>query len=242
MSAMAREAAGLSSLPSILRWLGAALFVLAVPSFLIATNVLQLTSDLGFYERGFAKYDVSRTTGLDAPQLRRVAQAFIAYFDGRDDALELTVEIGGARRPLFNQRELDHMRDVEHIMALVGRLQIAAGVAIAATVALGLAPGRTAFLSTLGKLALAGGGLTLGLLVLLGGLSLVDFSSAFLQFHLIMFDNDLWILDPRRDYLVMLFPQGFWFDATIRIAAVTAIEAAAIAAVGLGLLRWRARA
>jgi integral membrane protein (TIGR01906 family) len=241
VSAAAREAAGPSSVPSILRWLGAALFVLAVPVFLIATNVLQLTSDVGFYERGFARYGVSRTTGLDAGQLRQVAEAFIAYFDGQDDALELTVEIGGARRPLFNQRELDHMRDVQQIITLVGRLQVLAGVSIVAIVALGFAVERAAFSSTLGKLCLAGGGLTLGLLVLLGGLSLVDFSSAFVQFHLLMFDNDLWILDPRRDYLIMLFPQGFWFDATMRIATFTAIEAAAIGAAGLCLVLRRAR-
>ena len=40
----------------------------------------------------------------------------------------------------------------------------------------------------------------------------------FRYFHLISFTNDLWILDPRRDYLIMMFPQGFFFDSTMFIA------------------------
>jgi uncharacterized membrane protein len=40
--------------------------------------------------------------------------------------------------------------------------------------------------------------------------------------------NDLWQLDPRRDYLVIIFPQGFWFDATMRVVASTVSGAVAL--------------
>ena len=45
--------------------------------------------------------------------------------------------------------------------------------------------------------------------------SLFNFDRLFLQFHLLSFSNDLWLLDPSRDYLIMLFPQGFWYDMAI---------------------------
>jgi integral membrane protein (TIGR01906 family) len=66
----------------------------------------------------------------------------------------------------------------------------------------------------------------------------VDFGDAFVQFHLVAFSNDLWILDPTRDHLLMLFPEGFWFDATMRIAGLTALEAAALAVLGAAVMRW----
>ncbi len=42
-----------------------------------------------------------------------------------------------------------------------------------------------------------------------------------MQFHLLSFTNDLWQLDPRRDYLIMMYPQGFFRDATIAIGGLT---------------------
>jgi uncharacterized membrane protein len=39
------------------------------------------------------------------------------------------------------------------------------------------------------------------------------------------FSNDLWLLDPSKDYLIMMFPQGFFFDAAVFIIATIIIEA-----------------
>ena len=69
-----------------------------------------------------------------------------------------------------------------------------------------------------------GGKLTLALTLLVGVLSLVGFERLFLYFHLFSFSNDLWFLDPTRDYLLMMFPEAFFFDATIYIAIATVIE------------------
>jgi integral membrane protein (TIGR01906 family) len=217
------------------------LFACAVPLFLIATNVLQVASDLSFYERAFARYGVDLATGLTPPQLRAVALAFQDFFAGDRDALELQLEIRGIQRPLFNSRELAHMDDVFDLMQGVKATQAASGLTLVVVSALGFALQRRRFLGTFGRLCLLGGRLTVALLVGVAGLALVDFGDAFVQFHLIAFSNDLWILDPTRDYLLMLFPEGFWFDATIRIASFTALEAAALAALGVFLIRWALR-
>ena len=52
---------------------------------------------------------------------------------------------------------------------------------------------------------------------LLGVVLATDFSNAFVTFHHIFFDNDLWILDPRVDMLVNIVPEGFFFDTAARI-------------------------
>ena len=234
--------AGPASPPSVARAVAGALFVVAVPVFLITTNVLQVTNDLAFYERGFARYGVAAQTGLSPAQLHNIGQAFIDYFKGAPDALDIQVEIGGSRRALFNQRELAHMEDVRELMSLVRRLQVLAGAILVAIPLLGFTRAASSYTRSFGALCLAGAALTLGILLLLGGLSLLDFGELFLQFHLLSFSNDLWMLDPSRDYLIMLFPEGFWFDAVMRIAQTTALEALAFAGVGLVLRRWGARA
>jgi integral membrane protein (TIGR01906 family) len=80
-----------------------------------------------------------------------------------------------------------------------------------------------------------GGGITLGLFAGFGVLSMLDFDNLFLEFHLLSFDNNLWILDPTKDNLLMMFPQGFWYDSAIRLALVTGAQASGALIVG-GLL------
>ena len=77
----------------------------------------------------------------------------------------------------------------------------------------------------LAQLAGWGGAVTLALVVVVGLAALVGFDRLFLAFHLISFTNDLWILDPRRDVLLMMFPQGFFFEATMWIVGSTVVEA-----------------
>ena len=66
--------------------------------------------------------------------------------------------------------------------------------------------------------------------------TLLDFSSLFLQFHLISFTNELWILDPARDYLIRLFPHGFWFDAALFCVLVSMAGAVISGGVGVWYL------
>ena len=44
------------------------------------------------------------------------------------------------------------------------------------------------------------------------------------------------MLDPSSDYLIMLFPQGFWFDAAVFIALTAALLALLTGGAGAWLL------
>ena len=86
-----------------------------------------------------------------------------------------------------------------------------------------------------------GGAATLGLVVVVGLASLVGFDRLFLAFHLVSFSNDLWQLDPARDNLIAMYPEGFFFDATMLIALSTIVEALLLSVVPLYFLWWRPR-
>ena len=89
------------------------------------------------------------------------------------------------------------------------------------------------------RLSAWGGGLTVGLLVLFGLVASVGFDALFLLFHRVSFANDFWQLDPRTDYLVLLFPQGFWFDATMWVALRALAGGLILAVAGSSYLFWR---
>jgi integral membrane protein (TIGR01906 family) len=63
----------------------------------------------------------------------------------------------------------------------------------------------------------------------------LDFSELWTRFHQVAFRNDLWQLDPRSDYLIMLFPEPFWFAATVRMATGVAVQTGVVLVLGLAL-------
>jgi integral membrane protein (TIGR01906 family) len=227
--------------PSAVRWIGAILFVVSMPLFLILGNVLDVAGDRAFYLSEFEKYGVGRVTGLDQSQLATAADAFIAYLRDPSAKLDVEVTLNGTRRPLFNDKEIHHMDDVQKLFKLVRDARIGAGAVLLILPLVGLWLGGAAFLPRLGTLLTIGGVVTVVLLGLAGLLSLVDFSQAFVTFHELAFSNDDWMLDPRTDYLIMLYPEGFWLDATLRIAMLSAVEAVVVGAVGLGIAYFGVR-
>jgi len=77
---------------------------------------------------------------------------------------------------------------------------------------------------TLLKLILLSGLLSVFLVILISITFLVFFDYFFVLFHEISFSNDLWILNPKTDYLIMLFPENFFRDATYAIGLLSMIE------------------
>jgi integral membrane protein (TIGR01906 family) len=85
-----------------------------------------------------------------------------------------------------------------------------------------------------------GGAFTLGLGALVGLGSLAGgFDRLFLLFHEISFTNDFWQLNPSRDALIAMFPQGFFFDATILIVGAIIVQAGLLVVVPIALNRLR---
>ena len=222
-----------SAAPDLLDWvrgLVSLAFVLLLPLLIIGTSLRGLVTDRDFMLRGFEDNQVASTTGLDDAQLRRIADAFVAYFEGPPGQIQLQVTAFGQPRPLFNDREVAHMEDVQALIQFFLRMQVIAAAVVAIRLAVAVIFDRSA--APLGRDMLWTTGLMVALVVLVGVLSLLDFDALWTRFHQIAFRNDLWQLDPSRDYLIMLFPEPFWFAATIRMATSVALQAALVALLG----------
>ena len=228
-------------LMAFLRAFFTALFVIAIPLFLVTTNVRWAFNDLRLFSYGFDKYDISIVTGIERGELMRAARQIRAYFNNSEEFLDVRVKLRGQEIRLYgdrDDRQIQHMRDVKGLVQGVYRLQEGSGAYILAYVVIGLFMARRAFMRRLVRHSLWGGVLTVSLVVLLGLGFLVGFQQLFLAFHLVSFSNTLWQLDPRKDYLIMMFPQGFFFDATMFIALTTVAEAVILAGTAGIVLRW----
>ena len=224
-------------------WITTALFVVAVPLFLVTASVTWAFNDSGVYRSGFEKYDVSRITGITDSDLLQVSADIRSYFNSGKEPLQLRTRIFGVERELFNAREITHMHDVKGLVQGVYLIAAVTAFYLIAAAAVGVMRHRRAFARIVARRLLWGGGLTLALILAVGLFALLGFDTLFLKFHQLSFANDLWQLDRRTDYLVVLFPQDFWFDATIRVATRAVIGALLITGVSGGYvlyLRWSA--
>lgn len=222
----------LARIPSVL-------FVVAVPLLLVTGSVAWAVNDLALYNRGFQKYNISQSTGITDAQLRQAGGQIRRYFNSREEPLALRSRIFGVDKELFNEREVQHMADVKRLVRGVYAVSVGAGAYLLAMAAAGFLFQGRRFRAALARLCLWGGGVTLALVLGVALLGLVGFDSLFLAFHRLSFRNDLWQLDPRTDYLIMLFPEDFWFDATLFVGALAVSGAALLTALSGGYLLYR---
>ena len=225
-----------------LRSLALFLFVIALPVTLVATNVRFAANEGRLYEYGFDRHDVEARTGLPRGEISRAGRELRRYFINDEETIHILVEEEGREVSLFSARETAHLRDVKDLFQLTFGIQELT-VAYVFTYVVGVFIwAREGSLRRLATQVLTASLAAIAVILALGAVALLGFDRAFEEFHFIAFDNDLWRLNPRTDRLIQMFPQGFWFDASLLVGLLTLAEAAFLAfAAGLylGLTRRR---
>lgn len=217
------------------------LFVAAVPVFLLLSNVRIAATEPRVLEYSFAQYDADERTGIDRAQLDRAAIEIVRYFRNDEALLSIRVIEDGEERALFNPRETQHMRDVKQLLRGVFRVHEIAFVYIVGYVVAVFLWSRERSMRQLAQQLIAAGAVTAGVLATAAVAVVIGFDTLFRQFHLLSFSNDFWLLNPRTDHLIQMFPQGFWFDLTLGIGVLTVAEGGLLALVGYGYVSWLRR-
>jgi integral membrane protein (TIGR01906 family) len=214
------------------------LFMICLPLALILSTVRAVAHDSRIYAYSIDRYNVTQVTGISRSELVRAGAEIVDYFNSGDEVMDIKVVRDNSLIPLFNSREIIHMHDVKLLFERVFQVQIAALVYCLAYVGFVVVWARERSPREFAQEMLIIG-LGMGGFIIAAGVSaVVGFDSLFEQFHLLSFSNDMWLLDPTRDRLIQMFPQGFWFDVTALIGIISLVEAGAIVALSGLYLRW----
>ena len=205
----------MEKLRRILTWVLALVFGLGTVLGLALTAVEIVTFDVDRFTDAYDRYDRAAFIGIAPEDLREVTQTMLDYLQDKNDSLLMFAQIQGEEQQVFEERELLHMVDVKGLF--MGGYAIRRwGVILAAASLVGLILlEKKKCLRWLCKgylIALAGfaaAGIALGIVMA------VDFNAAFIKFHEIFFDNDLWLLDLRTDVLIQMFPEEFFNEMAV---------------------------
>ncbi len=170
-----------------------------------------------FFDRSYQELGTAEHIGISEQGLYRVTQKLLDYTRGEDENLDIREEIRGEQREVFGQREKDHMVDVKHLYLAARDVRTAALIGVIVFVVLLFLLARVKALPMLCKAFLTVSAFFLAAVMTAGLWAAVDFSSFWTAFHHVFFTNDLWILDPRTDVLIMMVPQQFFSNLVARI-------------------------
>ncbi|MEI6308123.1 MAG: DUF1461 domain-containing protein [bacterium] len=179
------------------------LLVILSPFVYISLGLSLLAFDPVYYQEMQVQVGWQTT-----PQLQQMDQALAAYFQGRED---LPAEL----LQRFQAKEQVHLADIAWLLGILRWITIISTAVFLALVVLLFwrdpSWARRAFPWALGA--------TLALLAAGGLAFFLAFDTLFLQFHLLTFSNDTWMLGP--DYLLFqLFPPELFFRSILPFAMV----------------------
>jgi len=172
------------------------LFGIAFMVMLFFSSLIHISQDAKTYATLMEKNGVFSTFQEDIAN--HEAQNIIRYLQGQPLESEF-----------FNAKEKAHMVDVKRLLDTARLLTY---LSIIIVVLLAIVWRNESDLAQ----GLVVGSLLVDIGVLFGLFFLLTFDTAFTLFHQVLFSNTLWLLDPLKDNMILLFPQGFFIDMLVR--------------------------
>ena len=162
------------------------------------------------YDYNISTYSIEKRTSLSLEEIKEINLGIRTYFFNEKELLDIDI---------FSNKEILHMKDVKSVMNFIFDIsKILSIVFCILTFVL-----YSYFRVYIYKLIFYSLSLFLSILVFLGASFLLFFQELFIIFHQIAFNNDLWILNPNEDYLLMMYPEDFFRDVAILILVTSFI-------------------
>jgi integral membrane protein (TIGR01906 family) len=207
------------------------LLTVLLPILLVLTGVRLLMTPLWLqieYNRPGFPEDVYGFTREDRLAYAPAAVDYLLNDAGIQFLGDMT---GPEGRPLYTERELQHMFDVK-IVTQTAFVFLWVG-AIAAALIAGLLARQPATRPTLWRALRDAGIITLAAIAAIVIGAVTAWNAFFTMFHNLFFAEGTWMF-LYSDTLIRLFPEQFWFDSALVIGTLTAVVALALTVVG-----WR---
>lgn len=183
------------------------ILIIFLPLYFLLLSVEVNTFNQDFYLNSYKEYDVLNTTGKNIEELDIITVGLLSYL--KEDSTDEEI-----LSPHFNEREIKHLEDVKFLFKygfiIKNILLILSVLSIVWFLIYGRGKG-------IGRSVFYGSFIWWGLILLLFLVSTLDFNKYFTYFHLIFFNNDLWILNPETDLLIQMLPLAFFISIFKRI-------------------------
>lgn len=192
---------------------------------LFLTSVFVNAFNRSFYYEQFQRYQLHETIGTSLEEIKLSNDQLLDYLLFQKDEINVSVKIHGQQVEMFNEREKLHMVDVKQLVLTAGIVLIAFATLFVGLTFFHLKKGNISQMWLWFNQTLLGLSIVLCVIV---GYALADFDSFWTIFHQLFFNNDLWLLNPATDRLIVMMPLELFQALVFRIVSVFLVILASI--------------
>jgi integral membrane protein (TIGR01906 family) len=221
-------------LRNIFRWV----FIFCLPVLLLTASLAWGFNSKWIFNYGFKKYSVSTTTGLSAENLNKIAISWTSYINSGREYWDIVITQDKESFTLFTREEQLHFKDVKALVWLDYSVFFVTLLLCLSNIVYLLWQKSMKSYRRLARDAVIGSLLSVGLMLLLGAASFLDFDALFLKMHSLIFTNDYWYAEG---YMLILFPGEFWYDAVFICIGLMAVLTIIIGGSGFLILKLTGR-
>ncbi|SCZ06847.1 TIGR01906 family membrane protein [Alkaliphilus peptidifermentans] len=183
------------------------------------------------YLESFIKHQIPQVTGRNIEDLQYFMEDLLTYLKDDRELLDTVEIVNGEEIQVFGERAVLHMVDVK-VLFVRGRWIRNVSIPILILLLFYLMKKDRGWKKSLAKTLYYTTAINVMLLLTLFILMQIDFYKYFTYFHLIFFDNDLWILDPSKEILIQMLPEEFFFESAIKIIAIYMLSLFTLGGIG----------
>lgn len=205
------------------------IFVITLLGFFIANIASAIV--LGSFQRSFFEsfYDANETyeeLNMSKSDLMMATDRLLDYIVGKEESLVFDVVVANQQTQMFNEKEIEHMVDVKSLYNAMVVVQYVGYGMFLLSIIIGLAIYKKKLFPILLEASKKALVFLLVIIVGIGLMAIIDFNSFWNAFHKVLFTNDLWLLNPATDRMIVMVPLHFFQQLVARIVLYWLISVA----------------
>lgn len=185
---------------------------LLISSILLIHSVEIMSFNTTYIFKSIQNKVTLETYGIDETDLGLITNELTQYLKNNTDDLIFTITQNGQKTQAFEDRELKHMVDVQNIYILLNRIKYLFYAIIGSF----FLWNKKRLLESFSYAFI----LSLSFILGIGISVFLFFNKAFILFHKLSFNNDLWLLDPKTDLMIQLLPLSFFKEIALFIVSI----------------------
>jgi len=182
--------------------------------FILLATILACCFDKSFYEIYYQQNNLAAEIGMRETDLLSLKDDLLDYLLNKRSDLEVSYEVDDELRLIFDEREKTHMVDVKALCDKALLVMVISFIIfILCLIYIIYKKEYYLFFRSYKRVLLY----FILFILFLFLYAALDFNKFWSLFHNLIFDNDLWLLNPNTEILVQMVPEGFFYTLVIKI-------------------------
>lgn len=183
------------------------IFVIFIVILCLSISIEFNAYNKSYYMKSYKNNNIEKITGRSENELSIITDTLIGYIKGNKSSNELYKH--------FNDKEVTHMEDVLNLFNLLRKLKWISIIGIILLTYIFISLNKGYVIKNIIKYGITS---IYIFIIFFAFIVSTNFNKYFTLFHLLLFTNDLWLLNPKTDLMIQMLPEVFFSKMALNIS------------------------